>query len=79
MARKNVTLVNNFHGTSVVLKAKIGQDGRLYLSPRQVRKAHKALCGSPVCDCGDIAGARPAQVAWASAWQDQAEIIQLPY
>jgi len=46
-----ITLKNNFHGTEVRL---LPRNGRL--SPAQMRKAHRVLCGLSECKCGGIRG-----------------------
>lgn len=49
-----LTLVNDFHRTSVNL---VSKDERT-LSPRQVKRARKALCGIDGCTCGGDLGER---------------------
>lgn len=46
-----ITLKNNFHGTEVRL---IPRNGRL--SPAQMRRARRVLCGLSECKCGGIRG-----------------------
>jgi len=46
-----ITLTNNFHGTSVNLRPRNGR-----LSPAQMRRARKVLCGLSECKCGGIRG-----------------------
>lgn len=52
-----ITLTNNFHETSVRLR--MGDDGRL--SPSQVRRAARVLCGISTCTCGGDLGQRGPQ------------------
>ena len=49
-----ITLTNSFHGTSTNIRPRA--DGTI--SEITARRAHKALCGSPECICGDAAGTR---------------------
>ena len=51
-----ITLRNNFHGTRVRLRATIGDT----LTPAQLRRARKELCGM-TCKCGGEAGERGPQ------------------
>ena len=46
-----ITLKNNFHGTSVNLRPRNGR-----LSPAQMRRARRVLCGPSDCQCGGIRG-----------------------
>jgi hypothetical protein len=55
-AMTSLTLKNDFHDTEIRL-ASMGNN----LSPRQVRRAHKALCGIADCKCGGSAGERGPQ------------------
>ena len=52
-----VTLFNDFHGTAVTLRS--GADDRL--SPGQVKRAKRELCGMSWCTCSDDAGCRGYQ------------------
>ena len=54
---KTITLTNDFHNTKIGLKTRHGHR----LSPGQVAKARKALCGVPGCTCGGICGERGVQ------------------
>jgi hypothetical protein len=51
-----LTLQNDFHNTSVSLRAKRGQE----LSLAQVRRARRILCGITACNCGGTLGQRGA-------------------
>lgn len=51
-----ITLTNDFHRTEVDLRPRNWE-----LSPRQVARARKALCGIKDCTCGDAVGARGVQ------------------
>jgi len=42
-------LTNNFHHTRVQVNLR----GNTFLSPRQVRRAWRALCGIATCPCSD--------------------------
>lgn len=53
---RKITLTNSFHGTEVAL---IVRDGEL--SPRQIRRAKRELCGVRGCSCSDDLGIRGAQ------------------
>ena len=46
-----ITLKNNFHSTSVNLRPRNGR-----LSPAQMRRARRVLCGLSECQCGGIRG-----------------------
>lgn len=50
-----IQLTNDFHNTSCYVVTKDG-----YLTKRQAKEAWKKLCGIRDCECGDIAGCRPA-------------------
>jgi len=52
-----ITLKNNFHGTSVNLRPRNGR-----LSPAQMRRARKVLCGLSECKCGGIRGPQEYEV-----------------
>ena len=58
-----ITLTNNFHATSVTLIAE--EDTRNtfagWLSPGQVKRARRDLCGCDGCQCGDDLGCRGPQ------------------
>ena len=56
---KQITLTNDFHGTSVNVVPVNG-----LLSASQVARARRALCGSRDCQCGGYAGTRGRQ-RWA--------------
>jgi len=49
-----ITLSNNFHNTSVRINANIGDE----LSPAQIRRSRRALCGLADCSCGGPLGER---------------------
>lgn len=53
-----IQLTNDFHNTSCYVITKNG-----YITKRQARNARKKLCGRRNCECGDIAGCRPAMFA----------------
>lgn len=59
-----LTFENDFHDTTATAYGffKEGSDA-IYITRRQVKRLHDALCGSPDCTCGDIAGCRPEMVA----------------
>ena len=52
-----ITLTNNFHGTSVNLRPRNGR-----LSPAQMRRARKVLCGLSECQCGGIRGPQEFEI-----------------
>jgi len=52
-----ITLKNNFHGTSVNLRPRNGR-----LSPAQMRRARRELCGLSDCKCGSIRGPQEFEV-----------------
>ena len=52
-----ITLKNNFHGTSVNLRPRNGR-----LSPAQMRRARRELCGLSDCQCGGIRGSQEYEV-----------------
>jgi len=54
--RHMMTLINSFHDTEIRVRPE-GPN----LSPRQVRRAHSALCGSADCECSGPAGERGPQ------------------
>ena len=43
-----ITLTNDFHGTSVRLRASLGD----YLSDSQIKRAARVLCPAADCFCG---------------------------
>jgi hypothetical protein len=47
-------IVNNFHGTEYRLRVRPGD----VISPSQIRRARKALCGTEGCMCGGLLGGR---------------------
>lgn len=51
-----ITLKNDFHNTEINLVVKDGK-----LSPAQVKRSRKALCGIAGCTCGDELGTRGQQ------------------
>ncbi len=55
-----ITLNNDFHSTSVNLRVDLSS-GSFELSPAQVRRARRELCGVTGCACGDALGRRGRQ------------------
>lgn len=53
-----ITLTNNFHGTSTRVRIKPASGGLYLLSKRQAHEAWRKLCGVSGCSCGGIAGER---------------------
>jgi hypothetical protein len=51
-----VTIKNDYHNTTVVVVSR----GRI-LSPSQIKRARRILCGVAGCTCGDFMGARGPQ------------------
>ena len=49
-----ITLTNNFHNTSVRIRANIGDE----LSQAQIRRSRQILCGFEGCTCGGLLGER---------------------
>ena len=49
-----ITLTNDFHNTEYNLRANLGDE----LSPSQIRRSRKALCGVSGCTCGGPLGER---------------------
>jgi len=45
-----ITLKNNFHNTSVRIRANVGDT----LTPSQTARARRVLCGSPDCKCDKV-------------------------
>lgn len=62
MTTQTITLTNEFHNTSVNVRATVDSTGRVTLTKSQVDRAHRTLCGIGGCTCGDVAGCRPMQV-----------------
>lgn len=59
-----VTIRNNFHNTEVTLEAKnitLEKTTEYYLSPAQVDKAKRELCGLRGCTCSGVLGQRGPQ------------------
>ncbi len=54
---KSITLTNDFHNTSVVLRP----DGEERLTVGQVQRARRTLCGIAGCTCGGSLGVRGYQ------------------
>lgn len=52
-----ITLTNDFHRTTVKIRAMPGME----LSPAQIKRARKVLCGQPACACGGPLGERGPQ------------------
>ena len=51
---KTIELENNFHNTSVTVRAKVTEEkGVFYLTPGQMKRVEKLLCGM-VCGCDTI-------------------------
>lgn len=62
MTMNQITLTNDFHHTSVRLVVDVDNCGHELLSPSQVKRARRTLCGVAGCTCGDVAGCRPQQI-----------------
>lgn len=62
---KIYTLRNDFHNTTVNVRAQgvqhIWNEINIKLSPSQIKRAKKALCGVAWCACGNDAGMRGNQ------------------
>jgi hypothetical protein len=60
-----VTLVNDFHNTTVTLMCEtlshIWNEVTIYPSEAQIRRAKKTLCGIDGCTCSSDAGCRGPQ------------------
>ena len=57
MKTKKFTLVNEFHNTTITLRAKTTKNNGIYfISANQVKKAKKTLCGIPGCLCSGELG-----------------------
>lgn len=54
---QEITLTNDFHGTSRVVRALEGD----VLSMRRIRDIERSLCGIQDCTCGDVLGRRGPQ------------------
>lgn len=52
-----ITIRNNFHNTSIRLRANIGDE----LTPAQIKRAKHTLCGITGCTCSGDAGERGEQ------------------
>lgn len=52
-----ITIRNNFHGSKVTIRANISDT----LTPNQVRRARRELCGIDDCACGGALGERGEQ------------------
>lgn len=57
-----VTVTNSFHHTEYTLYV---NDENMVLSPRQVERSRRALCGIIGCTCGDAIGSRDSE--WFAA------------
>jgi hypothetical protein len=57
MTRKTFEITNDFHRTAVRIRAELGVE----LSPSQVYRARRALCGMSSCCCGGPLGERGPQ------------------
>ena len=55
-----ITLTNDFHNSSVNVRAQLGTD----LSERQVRRIRRVLCGIEDCTCSARTGVRGEQQYW---------------
>lgn len=64
-AKRKIVLTNSFHGTAVRLILLDGQT----LSPGQVRRARRVLCGVAGCGCCGVVGERGPQ------WQEDGRRI----
>ena len=60
MTTKTYTLRNDFHGTTVQIRAE-EIDGHIELSPSQARRARAKLCGMADCTCSGPLGTRGRQ------------------
>jgi hypothetical protein len=56
-----IKITNDFHGTEVTLLASV-EAGILRLTPRQVSRARRELCGHAGCTCGGYLGERGALI-----------------
>ena len=65
------TLINNFHNTSVNVRAEgiqhIWSEIEISLTKNQIKRTKKALCGVAGCTCSNAAGIRGNQVHWKGA------------
>jgi len=52
-----ITLTNNYHNTSVSLRADVGD----YLTQSQISRARRELCGMSDCECSSSIGTRGHQ------------------
>lgn len=52
------TLTNDFHNSTTSIRPVAVGKNRYTISNRAVKRARRALCGSPDCTCGDTFGAR---------------------
>jgi len=52
-----ITLTNNYHNTSVNLRASVGD----YLTQSQISRARRELCGMSDCECCSSLGTRGQQ------------------
>ena len=62
---------NDFHDSSVTLKATIGDE----LSPSQIRRSQRELCGIANCTCGGPLGERGPQDGFAAVQIDHDRIV----
>ena len=63
-----ITLYNDFHNTEVTLL--IPATGPRYLSPQQIRRARKTLCGHRDCCCsGDLGTRGPQDANWEPTFE----------
>lgn len=63
MKRKRITLTNDYHNSEVNLLVDSGalNQGGAELSPTQISRARRELCGVDGCTCGDDLGMRGSQ------------------
>lgn len=61
MRTTTVTFRNDFHQTEVTLRVVVNDQDFARLSQAQANKAHRVLCGSKSCTCGDEIGRRGPQ------------------
>jgi len=61
-----ITLINSFHNTRTTLNAKTIKHKSLYVTPAQIKRTKKTLCGVSKCTCGGELGERPG-LPWFNA------------
>lgn len=68
-----ITVYNDFHNTSVSLRADIGAE----LTASQIRRARKELCGQDGCRCGGPLGERgPQEGFWVESDGETVRLVQ---